>query len=604
MQYLYILLFLPIILFSNEKVTLQLQWKHQFEFAGFYMAKEKGFYDDVGLDVTLKEFDKSVNLIDDVASGKVEYGISYSNVISSYLNGKSVVFIANILKYSPLALATSRDIITPSDLNGKRIMGLDKSLSNTPLLSMMEQFDVDISQIKSVAPSFNVQDLIIGKVDAMVVFTTNEVYKLDKSGFKYNLLKPSTYGVEFYDVNIFTSQAEVKNHSQRVYNFKIASLKGWRYAIEHVDEAVELILKKYNTQHKSKEHLFFEAIGIKNTILTNIFELGSIDTTKVKLIAQSFQNIGLVKNTDFNFEDFIFDYKNKENFIVQQETFFKRLINEFEEKIDIVLIRNIFIVVTLILGMFLYRRYNLEKEIKLAVADSKKKDTLLFQQSKLVSMGEMIANISHQWRQPLASLNGLLINLEHEYETKTLDEKSFTCYIDEAESLITFMNQTISDFSNFFSPSKQKEIFHIYELLKSSEKILSASLKNKNIELKISYSHSDIELQSYKSELIQVLLILVNNAKDAAIEKNVVNSKISVSFDGNEENFNIYVEDNSGGIDPSLHDKIFEPYFTTKNKSVGTGLGLYIANTIITQSLGGLLCVEHLKNGTRFIIKM
>ena len=598
------LLLLPIILFSNEKVTLQLQWKHQFEFAGFYMAKEKGFYNDVGLDVTLKEFDKNVNLINDVVSGKVEYGISYSNVISSYLNGKPVVFIANILKYSPLALATSRDIITPSDLNGKKIMGLDKSLSNTPLLSMMEQFHVDISQIKSVAPSFNVQDLITGQVDAMVVFTTNEVYKLDKSGFKYNLLKPSTYGVEFYDLNIFTSQAEVINHSQRVYNFKMASLKGWKYAVEHTDETIELILKKYNTQHKSKEHLLFEAIGIKNTILTNVFKLGSIDTKKVKLIAQSFKNIGLIKNTDFDFEKFIFDYKNRENFIVQQETFLKKLLNDFEEKIDVVLLKNIAIVIAFMIGMFLYRRYNLEKEIKLAVADSKKKDTLIFQQSKLVSMGEMIANISHQWRQPLASLNGLLINLEHEYETKTLDKKSFTCYIDEAESLITFMNQTISDFSNFFSPSKQKNDFSIYELLKSSEKILSASLRNKNIELEINYSHSDIQLYSFKSELIQILLILVNNAKDAAIERNVKNAKINISFNVKAKKINICVEDNAGGIDTSLHDKILEPYFTTKNKSVGTGLGLYIANTIVTQSLQGQLSVEHLENGTRFSIKI
>ena len=208
---LFYLLFSAIFIFSLnlhanklEKISLQLQWKHQFEFAGFYMAKEKGYYNDVNLDVDFLEYKKDINIVNSVISNKNYYGVTYSNLIVEYLKGKPVVFVANFLKQSPLAIITKKDIHLPSDLKGKTVMGVGEDINSAMFLVMFKKFGLSLSDIKSVPHSFSIDDFINNKVDAMTVFTTNETYLLDKYGIKYNILNPTVFGSEFYDVNLFT----------------------------------------------------------------------------------------------------------------------------------------------------------------------------------------------------------------------------------------------------------------------------------------------------------------------------------------------------------------------------------------------------------------
>ncbi len=279
---------------SLEKVTLQLQWKHQFEFAGFYAAKEKGFYKDAGLDVSFVEFDERKNIVNEVVKGKVQYGVSYSSILADYLNGKDLLLLANFLKQSPLVLVAQENIKTLSDLKGKRVMGLDDSIHNITLLSMLDKFGIKASDLKPVPASFNLDDFIDKKIDAMSVFTTNELYILNKKGIKYTLFDPVVYGSKYYDVNLFTSKKEYADHPKRVQDFRNASIKGWEYALKHKEEIVTLILKKYNTQNKSKEALLFEAKQIEQLMLPNVYKVGSIDPDRIKLIAESFMQLSLI----------------------------------------------------------------------------------------------------------------------------------------------------------------------------------------------------------------------------------------------------------------------------------------------------------------------
>lgn len=314
---LFFLIFQVSLFAGLEKIYFQQQWKHQFEFAGFYAAKEKGYYKEVGLDVTFLEYTKEKSILDEVLSGKAQYGVLYSSLIADYLNGKQVVFLANFFKQSPLVLVTQEGITTPVQLKGKKVMGVSDSIQNITLLTMLSKFNVTLKDIYSVEATFNPEDFIQKKVDAMAVFTTNETYELNKRGVKYNILDPTVYGTKYYDVNLFTSKKELQEHPQRVKKFLNASLKGWEYALKHKEEIIDLILKKYNTQHKTRGAYRFEAKLIEQIMLPNVYKIGSIDPERVKLISDGFLQSGFVKRkmTDAALEDFIYDYhKHKEDF--------------------------------------------------------------------------------------------------------------------------------------------------------------------------------------------------------------------------------------------------------------------------------------------------
>ncbi|PUE64918.1 hypothetical protein B0175_09525 [Arcobacter lacus] len=292
-----------------EKVKLQLQWKHQFEFAGFYAAKEKGFYKDVGLDVEFIEFDNDINIIKKVLANENMYGLTYSNLISEHLNNKSSVFIANFFKQSPLALVTQKEIFSPNDLKGKKIMGVSDQINSSMFLIIFKRFDIQSNDFISVKPTFNIEDFINKKVDAMTVFTTNETFLLDKIKYPYNLINPTVFGAEYYDLNLFTSKKELNDHPYRIERFKQASIKGWEYALSHKEEIIDLILSKYNSQHKSKESLIYESTKIEKLMMPKLYPIGSIDKNRVKLIIDDFKNLDLVdKQSNIDLDEFIYEH--------------------------------------------------------------------------------------------------------------------------------------------------------------------------------------------------------------------------------------------------------------------------------------------------------
>jgi ABC-type nitrate/sulfonate/bicarbonate transport system substrate-binding protein/GGDEF domain-containing protein/ABC-type amino acid transport substrate-binding protein len=289
-----------------QKVTLQLQWKHQFEFAGFYAAKEKGFYEEVGLDVKLREFDGKQNIIQDVASGKYTYGIGYSSLVYDYIQGAPIALLGSFLKQSPLALVTQSEIISLRDLKGKKVMGISSSKNQTVLLSMLNGFGITLENITPVPFSFSVDEFVKGDVDALVVYTTNEPFAINQKNKQYNIFKPSYYGYEFNGLNLFTSSHELQTHPERAKKFTEASIKGWQYAINNRSEIIELIQQKYNTQNKSYDALAFEADNIVNLMMPSLYPVGSIDEKKIEYIVSHFINAGLLeKDSDINLHNFL-----------------------------------------------------------------------------------------------------------------------------------------------------------------------------------------------------------------------------------------------------------------------------------------------------------
>ena len=220
----------------------------------------------------------------------------------------------------------------------------------------------------------------------------------------------------------------------------------------------------------------------------------------------------------------------------------------------------------------------------------------LVQKSKLSSMGEMMGAIAHQWRQPLNALNLNIQNLEDDFDEGLIDRAFVKGFIAKNTQTILFMSKTIDDFRNFFKIDKAKQLFSVKEALLETLALQSAQFKNRHIEVRI--HGDDLEIHGFKGEFQQVILNILNNAKDALVETKSDGGHISITL---EPTF-LSIEDDAGGIDEAILERIFEPYFTTKDQGEGTGIGLYMSKMIIEKNMGGHLRVENGKRGAKFTI--
>ncbi|MFK5880588.1 MAG: ATP-binding protein [Sulfurospirillum sp.] len=245
-----------------------------------------------------------------------------------------------------------------------------------------------------------------------------------------------------------------------------------------------------------------------------------------------------------------------------------------------------------------------QKEIGLKLKkqrEANEKERILVHQSKLASMGEMIGNIAHQWRQPLTELSSILINMELFFERGKLTKQKLESKIEDANTQISFMSKTIDDFRNFFSSGKQKETLNVSIPIKKVQKLMSVSLKNNGIKLNIEIQ-DDFHIFAYPNEMTQALLNLVNNAKDALIERRVKDAFIHIVTYDEDNKHIIKVEDNAGGIYIEPLDKVFEPYFSTKHATIGTGIGLYMTKIIVEKNNSGIILVDNYSKGAVFTI--
>ncbi len=240
---------------------------------------------------------------------------------------------------------------------------------------------------------------------------------------------------------------------------------------------------------------------------------------------------------------------------------------------------------------------SLNDKIKKAVEENEKHIKILENQSKLASMGEMIGAIAHQWRQPLNAIAINIQNLEDDYEDGLIDKNFLENFIRKNMNIIHFMSQTIDSFRNFYRTNIKREKFSAEKTINTIKNIEDAQLRNHNIDLEI--TGNDFIINGNKGDFKQVILNIINNAKDAIEEQNITNGKIKIIL----ENHKIIIKDNGGGIPKEIIERIFEPYFTTKEAGKGTGMGLYMSKMIIENKMNGTLKVVNDKNGANFIIE-
>ncbi len=284
-------------------VTLQLKWYHQFQFAGYYTALEKGYYRDAGLDVTIREGNPTEDPIADVVSGKAEFGIGASELVLARARGKPVVAVAVILQHSPLILLARHDARTESfhNLLGRKIQLVPHEYE---LYAFLQAMGYSLKNFQVEPRTANLDALINGSVAAVSAYSTDEPFILERRNIDYLSITPRSAGIDFYGDTLFTSEQELARSPATVAAFRAASLRGWHYALEHPEEIAHLIRTRYGSTH-SEAHLLYEANAMSRLILPDLVELGYMSRGRWQHIADVYQNLGMLPRP-VDFDQFIY----------------------------------------------------------------------------------------------------------------------------------------------------------------------------------------------------------------------------------------------------------------------------------------------------------
>ena len=259
-------------------------------------------------------------------------------------------------------------------------------------------------------------------------------------------------------------------------------------------------------------------------------------------------------------------------------------------------------------GLYIEDKYNRElldtiNELQEKEKTIQERNRQLFEQSKRAEMGEMIGNIAHQWRQPLAIVNTILAILKEKNSAGILTKDEITTKLQKIEKRVDYMSNTIEDFMNYYKPNRDRSIFNVYDALKRALEVATYIKESEKIEIKI-VGTKKLCIYGLMNEFVQVVVSILANIYDMGKIRDISKIKIDIILEKDENEAVLSISDNAGGIDENILPKIFNPYFTTKHQSVGTGLGLHIAKMIIEDNMGGSLNAKNNKDGATFTIRL
>jgi diguanylate cyclase (GGDEF)-like protein/PAS domain S-box-containing protein len=352
---------------NDKKITLQLNWLNQFQFAGYYMAKEKGFYNDVNLDVQIKENTVNTDIVKEIETQNADFTVGSSSLIIEKINGKDIVALSAIFQESPLVLLVKKDsnINRVKDLKNKKIMITSDAKYSASILAMLSSNELTVNDFIVQKHSFDLNDLINGNTDAMGSYISNEPIILKEKDIEYKIFDPKDFGFDFYSDILFSSSEYIKNNPKITKEFYEASLKGWKYAFENLAETAEVIYSKFNTQNKTYIHLVKEGEVLKKLAYPTNNELGEFNENKLNNIANVFKLLGLV-NKDLDLKEFIYSENQPKTINLE--------ISKQERNIIIIILISLFIIFCLVI--YLLRKNSQTKKLLHTVINSS--DDLIF----------------------------------------------------------------------------------------------------------------------------------------------------------------------------------------------------------------------------------
>ena len=298
-----------------KKVTLQLSWFNQFQFAGYYMAKEKGFYEELGLDVEIRPFQFGLDIPKDVNDGKIDFAVGRETLILEKIKNPNIIALYSLFQSTPLILMSTKEsgINSISNFSSKKIMTTIDDASEVSLKAMITSNKVKLENLTFLKHTHNINDLVNKNTDIISAYISKAPFTLQKKGIEYNVFDPKKYGFDMYSDLLFTNQNLINSDLKTVLAFKKASLRGWEYAYSNIEESANLILKKYNTEKLEKDELIYEGNELKKLSYFKTVTLGEIKKDKIQRIYDLYNVMGLIP-VSINIEKFVFDIDSLSNY--------------------------------------------------------------------------------------------------------------------------------------------------------------------------------------------------------------------------------------------------------------------------------------------------
>lgn len=578
---------------DKEKVVLQLRWNNQFQFAGYYVAKWFGYYEEEGLDVDIRsafcDASKILYAPKEVSEGRADFGIGSVDILIAQNNGADLSVIASLFQRSPVEyyMKSGTPYNSIVDLTALNTARRKNDLLDIELKAMLisEGINPFNSKLMDDTEEFSVDDLITGKFDVIPGYLGTIAYYAEKRGVEIKTVKPIDYGIDFYGDTLFTRKSLTRKNPELVEKFRRASLRGWEYALEHPEEIAEKIGKEFGIEEKSQEDLIefnkFQAEKVLGLTLYPVVEIGNINPYRWSKMQETLLKLELV-TSKIDSSDFIFDYE--------------KISNEKVERIEKYFMTTIVLGFVVLIIFFIVHLTAKNTILQNEITENKRKEALIIHQARLAAMGEMIANIAHQWRQPLNNLGLVLSNIEDAYLFNELDCDFFNDSTEKCRKLILKMSDTIDDFRYFLNPKSEKKKFSIYKDILAVLDLVEENLRFHDINV-IFEETTPVQAYGYANQYSQAIFNIINNSIDALTTTKDKTKEIRISI--YEENNMVVTEfkDNGGGIDEDILEKVFDVYFTTKKKSNGTGLGLYITKMIIENNMGGEIDLVNIPSG-------
>jgi signal transduction histidine kinase/ABC-type nitrate/sulfonate/bicarbonate transport system substrate-binding protein/CheY-like chemotaxis protein len=558
----FIVLALPLQSFSRpgKKVILQLKWKHQFQFAGYYAAVEKGYYAQEDLDVELRELPQSGNVITEVLEGRAQFGIANADIIIHYLNGAPVVVLAPIFQSSPAALVSraDRNITRPLDIAGKTIEINAKKSGSVEVLTMLSLEGVKPSQYQVTETSLSLNKLLNNQTDVSEVYLTNEPYFLEKFGIPYNLILPHKYGVDFYAECLFTTNEMISKNPELVDAFLRATIKGWEYALENSEEIAQVIQSKYKTT-KTLDHLIFESQKVKEFIQPNFINIGHSNKGRWLQMMETLLQAGLINKTK-PIDDLLYNPRQKKH-------------SPFTDKWFILVIGTI-LLLTFLLHFWYINRVNKRKQqlvnIHKQQVESLKQEILMLnshleetvQRNKdLESFKEsLLSNFSFEIRTPLNNIIGYS-ELLNDPKIKPTQALQFSKEINKSCRLLQNQIDNLIDLSKLESNQFRLvyQRINLTELLNTLQIMLLNELKlfdKEHIAIKafIDPNEIDFDILSDRNLFKSIFQRLINNAV-----KFTAKGYIEIGIRKSEKNGHLlfWIQDSGIGMDIEKAKTVF-----------------------------------------------
>ena len=596
---------------AAEQVSLQLKWMHQFQFAGYYVALEKGYFKEAGFDVTISERNPKTSPINDVLEGRADFGIADSSIVLHRLLDKKVVIASTIFQSSPLVLMSlkSENITSPYDLVGKRIM-YQRSVDDASIQAMLQLFNISSEQFTYVPHNFNNWALVDEQADVLSAYLLNQPHLYRKAGYEVNVLDPSSYGIDFYGDLIFTTESRVRSDMEGVKRFVEAARRGWQDAVNNPEQAIDLILNKYSPD-ADREKLQLEAKSTQQLIKERFVSIGTVYPERFERIAQAYIDLDMANAGSSIAGLLLSDYQAKPfqlssnaivvsvagliilfGYLAYQIIFNRRLQALVKDK-TIALERA---------NDYLSHNVALLEEKNEELAQSTEKAEVATR-----SKSAFLANMSHEVRTPMNGIFGSLqlIKLENlPANVKQLVDQALI----SSSSLLTIIND-ILDFSKIEAGKLSLETvpFSFRRILDTvlAPQIALAQSKNITLETVIDSDFHDGWIGD-PTRIQQILTNIISNAVKFTDTGGVVIKISARENKGDVTQLLFTVKDTGIGMDDESVSKLFYRFeqadTSITRKFGGTGLGMSITYMLVEQMGGNIQVESALGKGSCFTI--